>query len=136
MWSKTSAALPAGPSSPTCASSIRTNTGHRSEEGDLAFKPSTLSQRALPFSTLVQTIFLALFETRIPHEYLIPQGLLDLASSGCRVLILLRGLPGSGKSSLAEILRLSLEAPHDGVDLRCAVHSADDFFVDAKGNYV
>jgi predicted kinase len=39
-------------------------------------------------------------------------------------LILLRGLPGSGKSTLGDIIQQS------------SVISADDFFIDSKGEYV
>lgn len=44
-------------------------------------------------------------------------------------LLLLRGLPGSGKSTLGEIILKTLSS--DTPD----VISADDFFVDSNGNY-
>lgn len=45
-------------------------------------------------------------------------------------LILLRGLPGSGKSTLGEIILQSL-----GIDNSNKVLSADDFFIDENGEY-
>jgi predicted kinase len=45
-------------------------------------------------------------------------------------LILLRGLPGSGKSTLGEIILYTR-----GSDNTNAVLSADDYFIDVNGNY-
>jgi len=45
-------------------------------------------------------------------------------------LILLRGLPGSGKSTLGEVILKTY-----GLNNTNDVLSADDFFVDEKGNY-
>jgi len=45
-------------------------------------------------------------------------------------LILLRGLPGSGKSTLGEVILHTY-----GLNNTNNVLSADDFFVDEKGNY-
>lgn len=46
-------------------------------------------------------------------------------------LILLRGLPGSGKTTLASVI-LSTPSRSELAD----VLSADDFFIDSEGNYV
>ena len=45
-------------------------------------------------------------------------------------LILLRGLPGSGKSTLGEIILHSFKSNNENM-----VISADDFFIDVNGNY-
>ena len=45
-------------------------------------------------------------------------------------LILLRGLPGSGKSTLGEIILHSFKSNNEKM-----VISADDFFIDTNGNY-
>jgi predicted kinase len=45
-------------------------------------------------------------------------------------LILLRGLPGSGKTTLAKVILF-----HLGNDNTNDVISADDFFIDENGNY-
>ncbi len=45
-------------------------------------------------------------------------------------LILLRGLPGSGKTTLAKVILF-----HLGNDTINDVISADDFFIDENGNY-
>ncbi len=45
-------------------------------------------------------------------------------------LILLRGLPGSGKSTLGEVILYTPSSNNTNYVL-----SADDFFVDEKGNY-
>lgn len=45
-----------------------------------------------------------------------------------RLLLLIRGLPGSGKTTLAESIR---ELNHRD----CTIHSADDYFVDDNGVY-
>lgn len=47
-----------------------------------------------------------------------------------KTLILLRGLPGAGKSTLAELLRNLI-----GMNTTVAVFSTDDYFTDADGNY-
>src|SRR5690606_20030615 len=51
------------------------------------------------------------------------------SNRGCRMreLLLLRGLPGSGKSSLAEILSEKGKHPQ---------YSIDDYFINSRGEYV
>lgn len=48
-----------------------------------------------------------------------------------KLAVILRGLPGAGKSSLVKALVLA----HGGA-AKCRVHTTDDFFIDKKGKYV
>lgn len=56
---------------------------------------------------------------------------LKLIDEGYKVLVLLRGLPGSGKSYLAQSI-----IKHCKFDPRLHIFSADDFFYDVNGDYV
>ena len=47
-----------------------------------------------------------------------------------KVMIILRGLPGSGKSTFAEYLRIDLFGGQNAVTC-----SADDYMIDSAGNY-
>lgn len=64
-----------------------------------------------------------------------PASLANLArdvSDNDRLVLVLRGVPGAGKSTLTRWLRAF--AKHDGVE-RFDVFSADQYFTDVEGNY-
>jgi pantothenate kinase-related protein Tda10 len=60
------------------------------------------------------------------------QSIVDLINSGLRVCVIMRGVPGSGKSWLAnKIVDCTVRKSH-----RNYIFSTDDFFMDPDGNYV
>lgn len=63
-----------------------------------------------------------------PENY---KKVLHQISEGYKVLVLMRGLPGSGKSFLAQSI-----VKHFKFDARNHIFSADDFFYDVNGRYV
>lgn len=60
--------------------------------------------------------------------------LLNTIRNGTKVLILMRGVPGCGKSYLAkEILKYAVS---ENANPRDHIYSADDFFTDSRGRYM